>query len=109
MLSSANRLHKEDVDGVFRRGKPLFVVNMGVRFLKNDEKTTKFSFLIGKKYAKKASERNRFKRLAREAARSLQKNWPEGYNIVVFAIKKPIHLSKEALEFSLSSILRKIR
>ena len=109
MLSSANRLHKEDVDGVFRSGKPLFVMNIGVRFQKNNQKTTKFSFLIGKKYAKKASERNRFKRLAREAARSLQKNWPEGYNIVVFVIKKPVNLSKEALALSFSSIFGKIR
>lgn len=108
MLSSANRLHKEDVDGVFRRGKPLFVINMGARFQKNDQKITKFSFLIAKKYAKKAIERNHFKRLLREAARSLQKKWPEGYNIVVFATKKPVSLSKEELEVSLSSILRKI-
>ena len=109
MLSSANRLHKEDVDGVFRAGKPLFVMNIGVRFKKNNQKTTKFSLLIGKKYAKKAIERNRFKRLAREATRSLQKNWPEGYNIVVFVIKKPVSLSKEALALSLSSIFGKIR
>jgi ribonuclease P protein component len=108
MLSPANRLQKEEVDGVFRRGKPLFVMHLGARFERNADQVTKFSFLIAKKYAKKASQRNHFKRLAREAARSLQKNWPEGYNIVVFAKEKPIRLSKKSLEVSLSAILEKI-
>ena len=106
MLPSANRLHKEDIDEVFRKGKPLFVMDIGVRFQKNNLKETKFSFLIAKKYAKKASNRNRFKRLAREATRSLQKKWPEGYNVVVFVTKKPIRFSQEALEVSLSLIFR---
>ena len=108
MLPSAHRLHKEDIDEVFRKGKPLFVMDIGARFQKNNQNVTKFSFLIAKKYAKKASDRNRFKRLAREAARSLQKKWPKGYNIVVFATKKPIRFSQEALEVSLSLIFEKI-
>jgi len=108
MLPLAHRLHKEGIDEVFRKGKPLFVADIGVRFQKNTEETTRFSFLIAKKYAKKASERNRFKRLVREATRSLQKKWPKGYNIVVFATKKPIRFSQEALEVSLSLIFEKI-
>jgi len=109
MLPSANRLHKEDIDEVFRKGKPLFVMDIGVRFQKNNLKVTRFAFLIAKKYAKKASNRNRFKRLARETTRLLQKKWPEGYNIVVFVARKPIRFSQEALEGSLFLIFGKIR
>ncbi|MBP7811349.1 MAG: ribonuclease P protein component [Candidatus Moranbacteria bacterium] len=109
MLPSAHRLHKEGIDEVFRRGKPLFVMDIGIRFQANDQKATKFAFLIAKKYAKKASARNRFKRMVREATRSLQKKWPEGYNIVVFVVKKPTHISRESLEASLSLIFSKIR
>lgn len=108
MLPSAHRLRKEGIDEVFRRGKPLFVMDIGVRFQANNQKVTKFAFLIAKKYAKKASERNRFKRVAREATRSLQKKWPEGYNIVVFVAKKPVQISQESLEASLSLIFGKI-
>lgn len=109
MLPSAHRLRKEEVEEVFRKGKPFFVMSIGVRYQKNQQKITKFAFVCGKKALKGAVERNRFKRLAREAAWSLQKKWPEGYNIVVFAAKRPNMLSRELFDRPLEELFEKIR
>lgn len=109
MLPSAHRLRKEEVEEVFRKGKPFFVMEIGVRYLKNQEKITKFAFVCGKKALKGAVERNRFKRLAREAVWSLQKKWPEGYNIVVFAAKRPQSTSLGIFVRPLTELFEKIR
>lgn len=108
MLPSAHRLCQEEVEGVFRKGKPFFVMGIGMRYEKNTQKITKFAFVCGKKALRGAVERNRFKRLAREAARSLQKKWPEGYNIVVFAAKKPEVLTQEVFVEALEKCFEKL-
>lgn len=108
MLSSAHRLQKEEIEGVFRRGRPFFVMDIGIRYLKNQQKDTKFAFICGKKVLNSASKRNRFKRLTREAARALQKKWPEGYNIVVFAAKAPQRISLEETQQALLKAFEKI-
>ena len=108
MLPRAHRMRKEEVEEVFRRGKPFFVMELGIRYQKKNQKISKFAFVCGKKALRGAVERNRFKRLARESVWSLQKKWPKGYNIVVFAAKKPTQLSKEILEQSLERFFEKI-
>lgn len=108
MLPSAHRLSKEEVEEVFRTGRPLFVMGIGARFLKNQQGVTKFAFVCGKKMLKSAVKRNRFKRLARVIVFSLQKNWPKGYTIVVFVAKRPNSLSREAFEPAIATLLEKI-
>lgn len=109
MLSSAHRLQKGEVEEVFRKGKPFFVMDIGVRYMKNNQKITKIAFVCGKKVLNKASHRNRFKRLAREAARALQKKWPEEYTIVVFAAKTPKDMSLEGMKQALLKAFERIR
>ncbi len=108
MLPGAHRLRTDEVTEVFRTGKPLFVMGLGVRFLKKPHQSTKFSFVVGKKFLSRAVDRNRFRRLARAGAISLQEKWPAGYNIVVFVAKKPVILSREALKEALSVLLTRI-
>ncbi len=108
MLPVAHRSRKYETSEVFRTGRPLFVMDLGARFKKNEQSITRFSFVVGKKMLSGAVSRNHFKRLLRESARLFQKNWPAGYTIVVFVARKPKCFSRQSVRDSLRLLLEKI-
>jgi ribonuclease P protein component len=67
MLALKNRLKKKkDFDLVFKQGQ---IFKQGLFYFKvrpNKSKTSRFGFIVSKKFSKKAVERNRIKRMLRE-------------------------------------------
>jgi ribonuclease P protein component len=73
MLPRVNRLKKKkDFERVFKEGKR-YVLPFGklyLKIIKNNQKNSRFGFVVSKKFSKKATIRNRIKRKLREVIRT---------------------------------------
>ncbi len=84
MLSAANRLKNgADFKKVFGKGKISDGYLIRIKFFKNNLREPRFGFIVSKKFAAKAAERNLIKRRLRAAAAGLLKN-AGGFDIVVW-------------------------
>jgi len=89
MLAKKYRLAKEKAfKRVYQKGKFFFTSNINLRFAKNQEKNSRFGFVISKKISKKATIRNRIKRQLSEIIRKNLKSIVKGKDIVI-KVKKP--------------------
>ena len=85
MLPRKNRLIKRaDFSNVYRIGKYFSEDQMLIKVCKNNLENTRIGFSIEKRVWKKATERNRMKRLLREAFYQNLENIKKGLDIVVF-------------------------
>lgn len=85
MLPSKNRLTKRtDFARVYRSGSFFSEGPISLKAVKNELELTRIGFSIEKKFFKKAIERNRIKRVLREAFRIKLKDLKVGLDIVVF-------------------------
>ena len=70
MLPRKNRLYKnKDFEAVFEKGKTFFGKGLVVKVLPQDLPTSRFGFIVSKKTARKAVQRNRIRRRLREIVR----------------------------------------
>lgn len=82
MLRQKNRLtKKKDFDVVFKQGKGFVAGFLYLKIKKNNLDSSRFGFIVSKKFSKKAVERNKIKRRLREI---IKKELPK--------IKKPVDL-----------------
>lgn len=87
MLSKENRLKKEkDFEAVFKSGKGFKEELLRVKISRNNLNSSRFGFIVSKKYSKKASERNLLKRRMREIVRKNLPNLKKGFDVVFFAM-----------------------
>lgn len=70
MLSWANRLKKKkDFERVFKRGKGFKENFLYLKIKKSNLKSSRFGFMVSKKFSKKAATRNKIKRRLSELVR----------------------------------------
>ena len=82
MLGQKNRLtKKKDFDSVFKQGQGFKQGFLYLKIKKNNLDSSRFGFIVSKKFSKKAVERNKIKRRLREV---VKKELPK--------IKKPVDL-----------------
>ena len=85
MLPSKNRLTKKtDFANVYRKGTFFIEAPLSLKVVKNNLKNSRIGFSIEKKFFKKAVERNKIKRLLREAFHQNLKNIEKSLDMVVF-------------------------
>lgn len=85
MLPRKNRLIKKtDFANVYRIGKYFSESPISIKACQNNLENTRIGFSIEKKFWKKAAERNRIKRLLREAFYQNLENIKSNLDIVVF-------------------------
>jgi ribonuclease P protein component len=90
MLSDAHRLRKQkDIERVLSTGRGVFFAGLRLKASANGGTTTRFCFVVSSAVAKKAHDRNRFKRRLREAARLSIGAVAVGYDIVVWLQRQP--------------------
>lgn len=68
MLPKSNRLPSSEIRTVMRRGKRIVNASIQLIFLPNQVGTPRFAFVVATSVDKRATKRNRLKRLMREAA-----------------------------------------
>lgn len=99
--------NKKDFDLVFKRGKVFHSPFLSIRILKTNSDKKRFSVLVSKKVSSKATERNKIKRLLREAIKKNSELFPTGSDSVLYAQQKSIDLSlNEAIKI-IQNILKK--
>jgi ribonuclease P protein component len=109
VLTRDKRLIKNrDFDRAYQKGKRCFSESFNLIFLPNRSSVTRIGIVVGKKFSKKAVERNRAKRVFREAIRPLYPHIKPGYDIVIFA-KKPrgYSLGVETMKKALQETIKK--
>ncbi len=103
MLSSQNRLTQQrDFSLVYASGSYATCDGVGLKFLKTNNPFTRTGFPVGKNYSKKAVERNRTRRILREATRANIPLLKPGYDIVLM-----IRPERKNLQLSEATIILK--
>lgn len=89
MLPSSNRLLRKDIPFVMKTGLRIRGVCMEIIYLAN-KSDTRFAVIVSTKIEKRATQRNRMKRLVHEALRDLLPHMKKGlYAIVLIRSRLP--------------------
>lgn len=87
MLPISNRLkNKKDFELVFKKGKGFKENFLYLKIAENKIKSTRFGFIITKKYSKSAVSRNRIRRQLREAVKIYLPKVKKGFDCAVVVI-----------------------
>ena len=110
MLPKENRLTDDyDFRRVKRLGKsyhcPLFKLSFAQRKI---EAPSRFGFVISKKIDKRATVRNRIKRLLREVVRENLEKIPDGFDIVFIVRPNIVGKNYEEISIEFDKVLSKI-
>jgi len=106
-LSTSEKLkHEKEISFLFKKGKWRVGGSIRIIFLKNTENVhPKLGFSVSKRFFKKAVDRNRIKRLLREAYRHNKSIFSEIYGTQTIAMvlwqskEMPTHYSQVEQEF----------
>jgi len=107
MFPKLNRLPHEAFTRVFQTGKRLKDENFKIVFVPNNLKICHFAVQVGVKIDKRATQRNRMKRLIREAIRKLLPDIKNGFDIVIIAQKNFSEKKEQEIEAVLLDLFRK--
>ena len=84
MLPKINRLKKQkDFERVYKKGKGYKEDFLFLKIVENGKKLTRFGFVVGKNFSKKAALRNQIKRKLREIIRLKFKKIQKGFDAVL--------------------------
>ncbi len=79
MFAQKHRLAKDkDIQNTFAYGRSFFNSFFSVRFAKTTKLNSRFTVVVSTKVSKKATQRNRIKRIAREFIRTRIDQYPLG-------------------------------
>lgn len=109
MLPKPNRLKKEkDFDQVFKKGKSIGGDFLFLKVFNRDEnKESRFGFVVSTKVDKKATVRNKVKRRLREIVRSNLAQIKKGKDVVIVAQPKIKNQSFDSISNALLSKFKK--
>jgi len=87
MLPAENRLKKEkDFENAFESGKGYKEGLLRIKVAGNGLESSRFGFIVSKKYSKRASERNSIKRRLREITRESLPDVKPGLDIILIVM-----------------------
>lgn len=91
MIPKENRLRGEkQFLGVFRKGKTCQTEGLRTKILPSRQRATKIGIIVSLKFSKKATERNRAKRVIRAGARDILPKLKQPLDLVIIPLKKEI-------------------
>lgn len=108
MFAFKDRVHYGRFEEVLKQGKRVHGSLVYIQFLKNDLERSRFSAVVPKSVAKKAIERTKLKRKIRETVRAQHKQFPEGFDYLVFAKKEIVDANSEKIQKDVKDIIVKI-
>ncbi len=109
MLLRGNRVKKQkDFDDIFKRGRTRQDGFLVVRAKPNQQKLSRFGFIISSRAAKKAVVRNRLKRQLSEIIRSNLKKITTGFDVVLMVKPGLLKVDYSEIEKSLLNLLEEL-
>lgn len=110
MLAKNNRLHKEtEIKSLIQQGQTFFLPQFVIKYRKNTEKESRFTFVVSTKVDKKAIVRNRIKRQLRAAVQELLPQIIPGFDVIIIVKKSALDLEFSEIVKQLQFALSKIR
>jgi ribonuclease P protein component len=110
MLKSQYRLtKKKDFDQVFKNGRSAYSGILGLKYLDNELKDSRFGIIISNRVSKKATERNKLKRQIREIIRSQINKIKPGKDCIFIVLSPILGKSHEEIEESIEKLLQRLR
>ncbi len=105
MLSKSLRLspHEKPV-----QPKTFESPHIRVKIWKNQESQSKFGFVVTKRIDKRATKRNRYRRLMQEAIAKGKETIPQGYNFLFFLRIAPATPTLELFEQEIEALVKKV-
>jgi ribonuclease P protein component len=94
MLPKPHRLPSPRIREVFEKGKRIHDASFQLILLKNDIDVSRFAVLVPVRIDKRATIRNRMRRIVREAIRHLVPEVAGGWDVVVM-VKKDLSVVKQ--------------
>ncbi len=109
MLPFQNRLTKKrDIEAVFRHGNFFSFGGISLKIIKNKSEETRIGIIVGLKFSKKATERNRIRRQVREIVRTRLDKIKKGFDVIIIPKKaEKGYLDKKRLEKLIKEALKK--
>lgn len=95
MLPKEYRIPSPEIKRVMRRGVHAIKGAVVIISAKNNLAISRFAFIVPTKIDKRATVRNRMKRLLRERVRVLLPSLPAGRDVVIIARKKEASLDEK--------------
>ena len=110
MLPREYKLKRDnDFKKVFKQGKYYRGNFIGIKFLVNNLKFSRFAFVIGLKISKKAVIRNRIRRQLEEITRLNFDKIKKSFDIVIMVESKIIKEDHQIIEQELINIFKKVK
>lgn len=102
-----NTLKNKTIKDILKRGSSFKTDNLIVIYLENDLGNPRFAFVISRRFSKKAVDRNRAKRIIREAIRlNSEKLKDLSYDIVLVPKREILGKKVWQLEKDITQILK---
>lgn len=106
-IPSANRLKKEDFDLVFKKGKTVSGSFLFLKYATNEGQVTKMSIVVPAKVSKKASQRNRIKRIVSESLKPMLGQLDNGLMMVIVVTHLPENNISKLLRNDCEAVIKK--
>lgn len=108
MLPKKNRLtDRADFQEIYKNGRFFSLNSIAIQFLPNNTKETRVGFSVGKKYLKKATERNKARRILREIISTELSRINTGIDIIISLRSKKNTLNNLEMKKDVTEILKK--
>lgn len=109
MLSRQNRADKKIITEIVKGGKNFSSDFVYLKVLPMDENESVFSFVVSSKVSKKATERNKLKRRARNILKNMITAVKDGLGVVFFFKKEAKDKNFGELKEEMTNLLKKAR
>jgi ribonuclease P protein component len=110
MLPKKYRLTKnEDFSTIYSKGFYVASDGIAIKYIRTENPTTRIGFPVGKNFSKKAVERNRARRILREACASHLKSLKSGFDIIIMPQAKNKGLEIKSSTTALGKIFKKAK
>jgi ribonuclease P protein component len=107
MLSPSHRLPASEIPRVMRRGVRIVGKNLQILVHKSEQDVSRFAFIVSTKVDKRATVRNRVRRLMSESVRLSMNQIKPGYDCVIIAGRSLIGLNQADVSKIVIELLKK--
>ncbi|MFZ5845477.1 MAG: ribonuclease P protein component [Patescibacteria group bacterium] len=107
MLPKSHRLPASEIPAVLKQGRKITIPVGQLIFRRTQNSVSRFAFVVATRVDKRATVRNRLKRLLREAVRHLLPRIKPGYDTIVIARTNFFNSTQPEVEVMVKEMLIK--